>query len=37
MNVGVLVDAPMAFVVNMLSRWVKARYSIDEMMKWIGL
>jgi hypothetical protein len=33
----VLVDAGMVFVVNMLSPWVKAGYSIDEMMKWIGL
>jgi hypothetical protein len=32
-----LVDARMVLVVNMLSPWVKARYSIAEMMKWIGL
>ncbi len=33
----VLVDARMLFVLNMLSPWVKAGYSIDEMMKWISL
>lgn len=33
----VLVDARMVLVVIMLSPWVKARYSIAEMMNWIGL
>lgn len=33
----VLVDARMMLVVNMLSPRDKARYSIGEIMKWIGL
>ena len=33
----VLVDARMLFVLIMLSPWVKAGYSIDEMMKWSSL
>lgn len=33
----VLVDVGMPFVLIMLSPRVKAGYSIDEMMNWIGL
>lgn len=33
----VLADVRRVFVLIMLSPWVKAGYSIDEMMKWIGL